>query len=239
MSTNFWGHRMVPGESYPIKYKGILTLNQASLEADPVEGKTWLKVKAKGHTFMLCSLVKDEVERQVLSHFFIKEDDATLILCGTNPVNLVGSLLNDNSPDASGGSGDEEEDETVSGQPRYAEYLSDLLGPDLPEDDDEDYLDDEEDEEDADNYGSLAFRDPNDNEYLGGFELRHFNLGPKIPGYDNINLRKEEKDDQDTQLNDNIAKGLVNALLNSGDKPQIKKGNEFLKKLKQQQRKKK
>lgn len=38
---------------------------------------------------------------------------------------------------------------------------------------------------------------------------------------------------------DNIAKGLVNALLNSGDKPQIKKGNEFLKKLKQQQRKKK
>lgn len=77
---------MVPGESYPIKYKGILTLNQvsvvlffffflillilflnkkkkASLEADPVEGKTWLKVKAKGHTFMLCSLVKDEVKK--------------------------------------------------------------------------------------------------------------------------------------------------------------------------------
>lgn len=38
---------------------------------------------------------------------------------------------------------------------------------------------------------------------------------------------------------DNIAKGLVNALLNSGDKPQIKKGKEFLKKLNQQQQRKK
>lgn len=94
---------------------------------------------------------------------------------------------------------EDEERETITGQPRYAEYLSDLLGPDLPDDDDEDYMDDEEDEE-TDNYGSLAFRDPTDNEYLGGFELRHFNIGPKIPGYDILNLRKEEKDSEDTEL---------------------------------------
>lgn len=38
---------------------------------------------------------------------------------------------------------------------------------------------------------------------------------------------------------DNIAKGLVNALINSGDKPNIRKGTALLKKLNQKQQRKK
>ncbi|KAG2214327.1 hypothetical protein INT47_000883 [Mucor saturninus] len=230
------GLRLIPGESYPIKYKGILTINQAT---EPKDGKTMLKVQAKGQTFVLCSLVKDHVERQVLSHTFIAEDNATLIITGANPVNIVGSLLEDlegySSDDGEEDEEEEEEEETISGQPRYPAYLSDLLGPDLPEDDDEDYEDDEDDdEEQGDNHGSLAFRDPTDNEFLGGFELSHFQLVPSIPGYDDIDLRQDEQDMNETFLNDNIATGLVNALLNSGDKSQIKKGKTLLKKLKKQ-----
>lgn len=94
---------------------------------------------------------------------------------------------------------DDEERETITGQPRYANYLSDLLGPDLPDDDDDDYEDMDDDDE-ADDFGTMAFRDPTDNEFLGGFELRHFNLAPNIPGYDAVDLRQQEKDAEDTQL---------------------------------------
>ncbi|KAI9472041.1 MAG: hypothetical protein EXX96DRAFT_582696 [Benjaminiella poitrasii] len=129
------------------------------------------------------------------------------------------------------GETDDEVEETVTGTPRYANYLSDLLGPDLPDDDDEDY---EDDDEDMDEFGTLAFRDPTDNSFLGGFELRHFNLAPQVPGFEKINLREQEETTEDSLLHDNIAKGLVNALMNSGDDFQMKKGKEFLKKLKKQ-----
>lgn len=154
-------------------------------------------------------------------------------------------------------SDEDEERETITGQPRYANYLSDLLGPDLPDDDDDDYEDMDDDDE-ADSFGTMAFRDPTDNEFLGGFELRHFNLAPNIPGYEVVDLRKQEKDAEDTLLqqvfywwwqpwpdtnffaySDSIATGLVNALLNSGDEFQIEKGRSFLKRLKKQLKKRK
>lgn len=123
------------------------------------------------------------------------------MLC-KSPVNLVGSLLEDTDQDTSDEEEEDDEDEreTISGQPRYPAYLSDLLGPDLPEDDDDDYEDDDDDEEPSDNHGSLAFRDPNDNELLGGFELSHFKLAPSIPGYDDLDLREEEQDMNETFL---------------------------------------
>lgn len=135
-----------------------------------------------------------------------------------SPVNLVGSLLDDDMEydssdtkdvdmkdieDEEEDDDDDEDRETITGEPRYGGYLSDLLGPDLPDDDDDDYFDEDDDdelEEGTDHYGTLAFRDPNDNEYLGGFELSHFNLGPKIPGLHTVDLRKEEKDEEDTCL---------------------------------------
>jgi hypothetical protein len=95
---------------------------------------------------------------------------------------------------------DEEMDEyreTITGQPRYPEYLSDLLGPDLPDEDDDDY---EDDSEDVDDYGSLAFRDPTDNEFLGGFELRHFNLAPNVAGFEKVDLREQEETIEDSLL---------------------------------------
>ncbi|KAI9279172.1 hypothetical protein BY458DRAFT_584974 [Sporodiniella umbellata] len=123
-----------------------------------------------------------------------------------------------------------EEEETVTGEPQYANYLSDLLGPDLPDEDDEDY----HFEQMSDDYGTLAFRDPSDNDFLGGFELRHFNLVPNYPGFEKVDLREQEKTQEDTLLHDNIARGLVNALLNSGDKIQVGKGKELQKKLRKQ-----
>lgn len=92
---------------------------------------------------------------------------------------------------------EEDERETISGQPRYANYLSDLLGPDLPDEDDDDY---EDMDEDRDDFGTLAFRDPTDTSLLGGFELRHFNLAPQVAGFEPINLREQEEDMEDTLL---------------------------------------
>jgi hypothetical protein len=96
---------------------------------------------------------------------------------------------------------DTEEDslETVTGEPRYANYLSDLLGPDLPEDDDDEY-EDLDDDDGQDEHGTTAFRDVTDNTLLGGFELRHFNLAPHVNGYEKINLREQEEDMEDSLL---------------------------------------
>ncbi|KAL9539768.1 hypothetical protein MBANPS3_010074 [Mucor bainieri] len=256
---------------------GFLEIRQVSLPETPEKGKTIVKVIAKGHAFTVCTLDRDLVECQSLSHTFIAEDKATLVVQGVNPVHFTGSMIVD--PDASSSEDedddmdyapsqtnqdqdmdlddeddeeeeDDEERETITGQPRYANYLSDLLGPDLPDEDDDDY-EDMDDDEDGDDFGTMAFRDPTDNEFLGGFELRHFKLAPHVPGFDVVDLREQEEDAEDTQLqqtlllmclffnSDSIATGLVNALLNSGDDFQMEKGRSFLKRLKKQMRKRK
>ncbi|KAI8988095.1 hypothetical protein BDF20DRAFT_305550 [Mycotypha africana] len=287
MPSQLWTLCFKPGDRYTIEVDGILYLKQASLIGDKLKnGKTTLKVKTKKFTFTLCTLSTKTVEHQALSHQFIFEDQATLIVQGTNCVQLTGMIadvdpLSDdengsdssdeeeqaqrlikalnaksakkakhrvNFVDAESTDDDDESDadyadeddleledrETITGQPRYANYLSDLLGPDLPDDDDEEDDDDDEDymfmDEDSDEFGTLAFRDPTDNEFLGGFELRHFNLAPDVPGFKKVDLRSQEDSIQDTQLNDNIARGLVNALLNSGDAFQVKEGKRILQK---------
>lgn len=93
---------------------------------------------------------------------------------------------------------DDDERETISGQPMYSGYLSDLLGPDLPDEDDEDYEDMEA--ENQDEFGTLAFRDPTDNDFIGGFELRHFNLAPNVAGFQKVDLRAQEETIEDTLL---------------------------------------
>ncbi|RCH80187.1 hypothetical protein CU098_007734, partial [Rhizopus stolonifer] len=135
-----------------------------------------------------------------------------------------------NSDDSNEDEEENENRETITGEPRYSNYISDLLGPDLPDEEDDDY----QFEQMADDYGTLAFRDPSDNDFLGGFELRHFNLVPNYPGFEKVDLREQEKTKDDTFLHDNIARGLVNALLNSGDDMQMSKGRELQRKLRKQ-----
>ncbi|KAG2224425.1 hypothetical protein INT45_002964, partial [Circinella minor] len=94
--------------------------------------------------------------------------------------------------------------------------------------DDDEFIPSEE-EEDEDDYGPVQFRDPSDQNFLGGFELRHFGLEPHSPYYpDTIDLRKEESDEEDTMLHDNIAMGLINAMMNSGNDTQVKKAKAIL-----------
>ncbi|CAO3586256.1 unnamed protein product [Absidia cylindrospora] len=107
------------------------------------------------------------------------------------------------------------------------------------DEDESDYVDKDESSDegegdmelDEDDFGPLQYRDPKDKEFLLGFELRHFELD-NDSGLDNINLRHEETTQEDTTLNDNLAFGLVNALLNSSDKADKRKGKKLLKKLK-------
>ncbi|KAI9491141.1 hypothetical protein BDB00DRAFT_515453 [Zychaea mexicana] len=96
---------------------------------------------------------------------------------------------------------------------------------------DGDFVPEEEDEED--DYGPIQFRDPSDERFLGGFELRHFGLEPHYSFYpDKIDLRKEESDEEDTMLHDNIAMGLINSMLNSGNEVKVKKAKAILETLK-------
>ncbi|KAI9278230.1 hypothetical protein BDA99DRAFT_491508 [Phascolomyces articulosus] len=98
---------------------------------------------------------------------------------------------------------------------------------------DDEYIPDGEDEEDEeDGYGPIQFRDPSDQNFLGGFELRHFGLEPQYSFYpDKIDLRKEEEDEEDVRLHDNIAMGLINSMMNSGDDTKAKKAKAILGKL--------
>lgn len=69
------------------------------------------------------------------------------------------------------------------------------------DDDDRDFQPDEDDDDD-DASGMMQFRDPSDNRFLSGFELRHFGLGspPLMPVYDDIDLRQEEQTPEDKSL---------------------------------------
>ncbi|KAI8356133.1 hypothetical protein EDC96DRAFT_576870 [Choanephora cucurbitarum] len=197
MDNIFWAKRVEPGKTCPVRIDGILRIQQACLPENPKEGKTVLKVLVNGTNFVLCTLTKNRVESQKLSHIFTPSDQAKLSVEGANGVDVTGYFdfmpVSEEEEDE-----EEEEEETVTGQPTYMNYLSDLLGPDLADDDDDDY----EDEMDPsqDDYGTLAFRDPTDNDLLGGFELRHFNLVPNAPGFDKVDLRAEEQDIEETLL---------------------------------------
>ncbi|ORX49483.1 hypothetical protein DM01DRAFT_1338155 [Hesseltinella vesiculosa] len=88
------------------------------------------------------------------------------------------------------------------------------------DEDDEDFVLDED--EDMDEFGTLQFRDPSDNQFLGGFELHHFGLGSPPPFMnDHINLREQEETPEDKALHDNIVQGLLNSMINSGNVEQI------------------
>ncbi|KAI9025338.1 hypothetical protein CLU79DRAFT_833992 [Phycomyces nitens] len=83
---------------------------------------------------------------------------------------------------------------------------------------DQDFIPDEDEE---DSHGSLQFRDPSDNTFLGGFELRHFGLAQQNSSFDKVDLRKEETSLEDGALNDRIVLGLINSMKNSGDKSKL------------------
>ncbi|CAO3618103.1 unnamed protein product [Cunninghamella echinulata] len=109
-----------------------------------------------------------------------------------------------------------------------------LLGNVIEDDEDYEY---EEEDEDEDDRGTLQFRDPSDNRFLGGFELRHFGIEDEdsqlsafLPN-DNIDLRKEEQSEDDKLLHDNIVQGLINAMLNSGDAYQKQRAKKIQSKL--------
>ncbi|KAI8885321.1 hypothetical protein K501DRAFT_284385 [Backusella circina FSU 941] len=250
MSNSLWGICLKPGEVYSFKGQGLLQLQQCNLSRQPSTGKTRLEVHAKGNTFTLCTLVPNRMECQPLSQAFIAEDKATFKVKGVNEIHMIGTLteydltdeeeeqflkqqLINQKDDSDEEEEEEEEEETVTGYPTYPSYLSDLLGPDLPDEDDDEDEDDSfyTDQEISDAYGTISFRDVNDNSLIGGFELRHFNLGPDYPGYEKVDLRAQENSVEDSLLNDSIATGLINALLNSGDKAQMQHGLELQKKL--------
>ncbi|KAL0077252.1 hypothetical protein F4703DRAFT_1882884 [Phycomyces blakesleeanus] len=90
-----------------------------------------------------------------------------------------------------------------------------------------------EEDEDADSHGSLQFRDPSDNTFLGGFELRHFGLAQQNSMFDKVDLRKEETSLEEGALNDRIVIGLINSMKNSGDKAKIKMAKTLRSKLNQ------
>ncbi|KAL0078713.1 hypothetical protein F4703DRAFT_1932815 [Phycomyces blakesleeanus] len=75
---------------------------------------------------------------------------------------------------------------------------------------------------------SFEFCDTQDDRFLGGFELQHFELAPSYFGHDDINLREEERSDDDKKLNDRIALGLINGMLNSMDGRKIHRGQDLL-----------
>ncbi|KAI8377922.1 uncharacterized protein BYT42DRAFT_361737 [Radiomyces spectabilis] len=225
MSSQLWSMLLHPDEPFPVPMNGMLHLTMASLHDSNEKiksGRHTLKVIVKDQEYVLCSLARNHVEFQALQHYFTPLDKAILVVSGKSPVTVTGTFYPY-----------EDEDESQAMQDIQATqlptYLSDLLGDDLPSDDSEDEF------EGADAFGPLQFRDPTDNRFLGGFQLCHFGLSNQFLPFDDINLRKEEESQEDTQLHDNIASGLINALLNSGDAFQVKQGKQLLKKLKKQQ----
>ncbi|KAI7865440.1 hypothetical protein BDF14DRAFT_1883547 [Spinellus fusiger] len=94
---------------------------------------------------------------------------------------------------------------------------------------DSDFIPEEEELEDT--HGSLQFRDPSDNTFLGGFELRHFGLAQQNSPLDAIDLRKEETSSEERALNDRIVTAILNGMKNTGKRREIKVADTLMEKL--------
>ncbi|KAI9031809.1 hypothetical protein CLU79DRAFT_831065 [Phycomyces nitens] len=139
---------------------------------------------------------------------FGKTDSITFLTIGPNPVHLIGTCT---APITSKTIEDKPLAQSTE-PPRVINY----------EDDYDMIMEAQE---------CFEFRDTQDDRFLGGFELQHFELAPTYYGHDDINLREEERNDDDKKLNDRIALGLINGMLNSMDGRKIHRGHDLLKRL--------
>ncbi|CAO3664477.1 unnamed protein product [Umbelopsis vinacea] len=75
-------------------------------------------------------------------------------------------------------------------------------------------------------YNMLEDQDPMDQEYLDGFGMHHFGIGPTDA--EDRNLRNEEASQLETIENDHLLQGLVNSMINSGDELLMNRGYKAL-----------
>ncbi|CAM0141456.1 unnamed protein product [Umbelopsis sp. WA50703] len=75
-------------------------------------------------------------------------------------------------------------------------------------------------------YNMLEDGDPMDQEYLDGFGIHHFGIGPTDA--EDKNLRAEEDTEYDAIENDHLLQGLINSMINSGDEMLMNRGKKVL-----------
>ncbi|CAO3669324.1 unnamed protein product [Umbelopsis ramanniana] len=75
-------------------------------------------------------------------------------------------------------------------------------------------------------YNMLEDQDPMDQEYLDGFGMHHFGIGPTDA--EDKNLRDEESSEFEKTENDQLLRGLINSMINSGDETLMNRGYKAL-----------
>ncbi|GAB5586681.1 peptidylprolyl isomerase fpr3 [Umbelopsis nana] len=75
-------------------------------------------------------------------------------------------------------------------------------------------------------FNMLEDRDPLDQEYLDGFGMHHFGIGPTDA--EDKNLREDEVSPLETIENDHLLHGLINSMINSGDDMLMSRGYKAL-----------
>ncbi|KAH8549952.1 hypothetical protein BGW37DRAFT_499542 [Umbelopsis sp. PMI_123] len=75
-------------------------------------------------------------------------------------------------------------------------------------------------------FNMLEDRDPMDQEYLDGFGMHHFGIGPTDA--EDKNLRDEESSELEKKENDQLLQGLINSMINSGEETLINRGYKAL-----------
>ncbi|CAO3625487.1 unnamed protein product [Cunninghamella blakesleeana] len=200
----FWSTEIAPTQKHYILASGSIQLSQATLNTDNIQ---------PGKTQLKVISKGNEYILCTLSKDTVQEQKLDISFNEENDSDCILTVTGVNSISLIGNLIEEEDDD----------------------DDDYEY---EEDEDDEGGGSMLQFRDPSDNRFLGGFELRHFGLevDTELPGIpvDDIDLRKEEENEEDRSLHNNIIQGLINAMINSGDTYQNARAKAVKKLLKQQ-----
>ncbi|OBZ86579.1 hypothetical protein A0J61_05375 [Choanephora cucurbitarum] len=99
-----WGQRMGPGERHAMTAPVSFRITMASLSQFKGSQRTSIFVEFQDKSLLLCSLIPEKIEQQVVDMTFLEGEPVVLRSIGSNTIDLLGNYISQGKED------DEEED---------------------------------------------------------------------------------------------------------------------------------
>ncbi|KAI7818950.1 hypothetical protein BC939DRAFT_495611 [Gamsiella multidivaricata] len=158
MILGFWGLTVFPEKTYTQIVEDSFKLSMAALDEETKPGRSSIRVTINNKTFILCSLIADQIEQQNLDLVFTEGEEISFSVSGDNAVHLSGNYLPEDEgmdydeEDIEGNMDDEDEDDEDDDEDEEDEAIRILMakGAKRIADFDGDEEDDDDSEEDPD-----------------------------------------------------------------------------------------
>ncbi|KAJ1919730.1 peptidylprolyl isomerase fpr3 [Mycoemilia scoparia] len=142
MICGFWGLKVLPGKTYTQTVDTSFRLSNASLDEEVTDSsRTVLKVTVDKKSFVICALIPEKIEQQIVDLTFTEGEEVTFEIVGNNTIHLTGNLIPE-IPDDEFGETDDEDEDDLDPEERLQLLIENGLVGDLDDDSEEEYSSD-------------------------------------------------------------------------------------------------